>query len=242
MPRHLDQGQTCLARPRCYGQLRDQSAKQHPDQDQTVEGQRCKGMARTQHFLLLTAFFRGSSYFEAQSSKIPSVKECNNDNEGKEMDRQTPVSENTNNEDSESSFGSEDDSLEMCEDHCERRLSEYIDDLADLERQLVHLKEQVYLERANQKELKLEYVKLGLAPEYMEPLEDLQNNISKRIKVAGILKKLRLNNIKRKYEAEEIAACSYFESGPALLQDSIQYELEEKIRGLEENPKNIDIK
>ncbi|XP_075737385.1 uncharacterized protein LOC142776955 [Rhipicephalus microplus] len=110
------------------------SAKRHPDQYRTVEGQRCKEMARTQRSCLLTAFFQGLSYFEAQSPKIPSVKECNNDNEGEEMNRQTPDSENTNNEDSDSSFGSEDDSLEMCDDHCERRLSEYIDDMAYLER------------------------------------------------------------------------------------------------------------
>ncbi|XP_075737356.1 uncharacterized protein LOC142776922 [Rhipicephalus microplus] len=132
MPRHLDQGQTCLARPRCYGQLPGQSAKRHPDQFRTDEGQRCKGTARTQRSWLLMAFFRGSSYFEARSSKIPSVKECNNDHEGEVMDQQTPDSENTNNEVSDSSFGSEDDSLEMCEDHGVKRLSEYIDDMADL--------------------------------------------------------------------------------------------------------------
>ncbi|KAL3245637.1 hypothetical protein MRX96_058169 [Rhipicephalus microplus] len=103
-------------------------------------------MARTQRSWLLTAFYRGSSYFEARNSKIPSVKECNNDNEGEEMDRQTPDSENTNNEDSDSCFGSEDDIWKMCEESIEMRRSEYIDDMADLERQLVHLKKQFFLE------------------------------------------------------------------------------------------------
>ncbi|XP_075737357.1 breast cancer metastasis-suppressor 1-like protein-A [Rhipicephalus microplus] len=199
-------------------------------------------MARTLGSWLLTAFFRGSSYFEARSSKIPSVKECNNDNEGEEMGLQTPDSEYTNNEDSDLSFRSEDDSLEICENHCKNRLSEYIDDMADFERQLVHLQEQVYLELANQRELKLEDVKLGLASEYLQPLEDLQNNISKRIKVADILNEMKLNHNKRKYEAEEIAACPYIESGRALLQDSFQCELEEKIKRLEENHKNINTK
>ncbi|XP_075732523.1 uncharacterized protein LOC142775085 [Rhipicephalus microplus] len=242
MPRRLGQGQAWLARPRCYDQLRGQSVKRHPNQYLTVERQRRKEMTCTQCSWLLTAVYRGSSYFEARNSKIPSVKECNNDNEGEEMDQQTPDSENTKNEDSDSSFGSEDDIWEIYEEHCEMRRSEYIDDMANLERQFVHLKEQLYLERANQKELKLEDVKLGLATEYLQPLEDLQNNISKRIKVTGVLKKMKLNKIKRKYEAEEIAACPYNESGRALLQDSIRCDFDEKIRLLEENHKSIDIK
>ncbi|KAL3245648.1 hypothetical protein MRX96_058180 [Rhipicephalus microplus] len=209
MSRHLGQGQAWLARHKCYGQLRGQSAQRHPDQYLTVEGQRRKGMARTQCYWLLTAFFRGSSYFDARSSKIPSVKECNNDKEGEEMDRQTLKSENTNNKDLKSSFRSEDDSLEIYEEHCETRRSVYVDGMTDFERQFVHLKEQLYLERANQKQLKLEDVKLGPAPEYLQPLVDLQSNITKRTKVTGILKEMKLNNIKRKYEAEEITACPY---------------------------------
>ncbi|KAH9375882.1 hypothetical protein HPB48_018567 [Haemaphysalis longicornis] len=138
---------------------------------------------------------------------MPSVKECTNDSEGEEMDQETPESEKTSNDDSDSSSGSEeDDSSEMDEVDCERRRSECIDDMADLERQFMHLKEQLYLERANQIEAKLEEVKLGRAPEYLQPLEDLQDNMRIRIEVAGILREMKLKNIKRKYDAEEIAA------------------------------------
>uniref|UniRef100_L7M086 Putative breast cancer metastasis-suppressor 1-like a n=1 Tax=Rhipicephalus pulchellus TaxID=72859 RepID=L7M086_RHIPC len=191
--------------------------------------------------LLLTAFCWCLCYFGDRSSKMPSVKECNNDSEGEEMDQETPESEKTSNEDSDSSSGSEDDSSEMDEEDCERRRSECIDDMADLERQFMHLKEQLYLERANQIEAKLEEVKLGRAPEYLQPLEDLQDNMRIRIEVAGILKEMKLKNIKRKCEAEETAALQNFESERALLQDSIRCELEEKIRRLEEDRNSIDI-
>lgn len=173
---------------------------------------------------------------------MPSVKECTNDSEGEEMDQETPESEKTSNDDSDSSSGSEeDDSSEMDEVDCERRRSECIDDMADLERQFMHLKEQLYLERANQIEAKLEEVKLGRAPEYLQPLEDLQDNMRIRIEVAGILREMKLKNIKRKYDAEEIAAFQNFESERALLRDSIRCELEEKIRRLEEDRNSIDI-
>ncbi|XP_065292691.1 breast cancer metastasis-suppressor 1-like protein isoform X1 [Dermacentor albipictus] len=173
---------------------------------------------------------------------MPSVKECNNDSEGEEMDQETPESDKTSNDDSDSSSGSEeDDSSEMDEEDCERRRSECIDDMADLERQFMHLKEQLYLERANQIEAKLEEVKLGRAPEYLQPLEDLQDNMRIRIEVAGILRDMRLKNIKRKYDAEEIAAFQNFESERNLLRDSIRCELEDKIRRLEEDRNSIDI-
>ncbi|XP_077522642.1 breast cancer metastasis-suppressor 1-like protein isoform X2 [Amblyomma americanum] len=173
---------------------------------------------------------------------MPSVKECNNDSEGEEMDQESPESDKSSNEDSDSSSGSEeDDSSEMDEEDCERRRSECIDDMADLERQFMHLKEQLYLERANQIEAKLEEVKMGRAPEYLQPLEDLQDNMRIRIEVAGILREMKLKNIKRKYDAEEIAAFQNFESERALLRDSIRCELEEKIRRLEEDRNSIDI-
>ncbi|KAH6927018.1 hypothetical protein HPB50_025292 [Hyalomma asiaticum] len=189
----------------------------------------------------LSAFLWCCPVIEHCSSKMPSVKECNNDSEGEEMDQETPESEKTSNDDSDSSSGSEDDSSEMDEEDCERRRSECIDDMADLERQFLHLKEQLYLERANQIEAKLEEVKLGRAPEYLQPLEDLQDNMRIRIEVAGILKEMKLKNIKRKYDAEEIAAFQNFESERALLRDSIRCELEEKIRRLEEDRNSIDI-
>ncbi|XP_064464057.1 breast cancer metastasis-suppressor 1-like protein [Ornithodoros turicata] len=173
---------------------------------------------------------------------MPSVKGDCNDSEGEEMDQETPESEKTSNDDSESSSGSEDEvSSEMDEEDCERRRSECLDDMADLERQFMHLKEQLYLERANQIEAKLEEVRAGRAPEYLQPLEDLQDNMRIRIEVAGILKEMKLKNIRRKYDAEETAALQNFQSEQALLRDSIQSELEEKIRRLEEDRNSIDI-
>lgn len=158
------------------------------------------------------------------------------------MDQETPESEKTSNDDSELSSGSEDEvSSEMDEEDSERRRSECLDDMADLERQFVHLKEQLYTERANQIEVKLEEVRAGRAPEYLQPLEDLQDNMRIRIEVAGILREMKLKNIRRKYDAEEMAALQNFKSEQALLKDSIQSDLEEKIRRLEEDRNSIDI-
>lgn len=172
---------------------------------------------------------------------MPSVKECN-DSDGEEMDQETPESEKTSNDDSDSSSGSEDeDSSEMDEEDCERRRTECIDDMADLERQFMHLKEKLYFERAHQIEAKLEEVRAGRAPEYLQPLEDLQDNMRIRIEVAGILREMKLKNIRRKYEAEETAALQNFQSEQALLRDSLRSELEEKIRRLEEDRNSIDI-
>lgn len=158
------------------------------------------------------------------------------------MDQETPESEKTSNEDSDSSSGSEDeDSSEMDEEDCERRRTECIDDMADLERQFMHLKEKLYFERVNQIEAKLEEVRAGRAPEYLQPLEDLQDNMRIRIEVAGILREMKLKNIRRKYEAEETAAYQNFQSEQALLRDLLKSELEEKIRRLEEDRNSVDL-
>lgn len=48
----------------------------------------------------------------------------------------------------------------------------------------------LYFERAHQIEAKLEEVRAGRAPEYLQPLEDLQDNMRIRIEVAGMARAL----------------------------------------------------
>lgn len=175
---------------------------------------------------------------------MPGIKEEVNESDGEELDQETPDSEKTSNEESDSISASgteDDDSSEMDDGDCDRRRAECLDDMADLEKQFMHLKEQLYRERSTQVDIKLTEVKAGRASEYLQPVEELEENRRIRMEVAGVLKEMKMRNIRNKHEAEEIASTQNFESEKSLLKDSIKCELEEKIRHLEEDRNSIDI-
>ncbi|XP_061599559.1 breast cancer metastasis-suppressor 1-like protein-A isoform X1 [Cololabis saira] len=169
-------------------------------------------------------------------------------------------------EDSDTSSVSEDgDSSEMDEEDCERRRMECLDEMSTLEKQFTDLKDQLYRERLSQVNCKLSEVEVGRAAEYLEPLAVLLENMQVRTKVAGNVKKqmhtkfdthtlvlirlsfsgiyreLCLESVKNKYDCEIQAACQHWESEKLLLFDTVQSELEEKIRRLEEDRQSIDI-
>ncbi|XP_019131906.1 breast cancer metastasis-suppressor 1-like protein-A [Larimichthys crocea] len=145
-------------------------------------------------------------------------------------------------EDSDTSSVSEDgDSSEMDEEDCERRRTECLDEMSNLEKQFTDLKDQLYRERLSQVNSKLTEVEAGRAAEYLEPLAVLLENMQVRTKVAGIYRELCLESVKNKYECETQAACQHWESEKLLLFDTVQSELEEKIRRLEEDRHSIDI-
>ncbi|XP_048046834.1 breast cancer metastasis-suppressor 1-like protein-A [Megalobrama amblycephala] len=145
-------------------------------------------------------------------------------------------------EDTESSSVSEDgESSEMDDEDCERRRMECIDEMTNLEKQFTDLKDQLYKERLSQVDAKLQEVMSGKAPEYLEPLATLQENMQVRTKVAGIYRELCLESVKNKYDCETQAALQHWESEKLLLFDTVQSELEEKIRRLEEDRHSIDI-
>ncbi|XP_077587956.1 breast cancer metastasis-suppressor 1-like protein-A [Stigmatopora nigra] len=145
-------------------------------------------------------------------------------------------------EDSETSSVSEDgDSSEMDEEDCERRRMECLDEMTTLEKQFTDLKDQLYRERLTQVNSKLTEVEAGRAAEYLDPLAVLLENMQVRTKVAGIYKELCLESVKNKYKCEMQAACQHWESEKLLLFDTVQSELEEKIRRLEEDRHSIDI-
>ncbi|XP_041121303.1 breast cancer metastasis-suppressor 1-like protein-A [Polyodon spathula] len=145
-------------------------------------------------------------------------------------------------EDTETSSVSEDgDSSEMDDEDCERRRVECLDEMTNLEKQFTDLKDQLYKERLSQVDAKLQEVIAGKAQEYLEPLATLQDNMQIRSKVAGIYRELSLESVKNKYDCEIQAAFQHWESEKLLLFDTVQSELEEKIRRLEEDRHNIDI-
>ncbi|KAM9356468.1 breast cancer metastasis-suppressor 1-like protein-A [Pholidichthys leucotaenia] len=159
--------------------------------------------------------------------------------EGEEHSQEATTSEE---EDSDTSSISEDgDSSEMDEEDCERRRMECLDEMSNLEKQFTDLKDQLYRERLNQVNTKLAEVEAGRAAEYLEPLAVLLENIQVRTKVAGIYRELCLESVKNKYECEIQAAFQHWESEKLLLFDTVQSELEEKIRRLEEDRHSIDI-
>ncbi|XP_075879632.1 breast cancer metastasis-suppressor 1-like protein-A isoform X1 [Nelusetta ayraudi] len=185
-----------------------------------------------------------------------------------EVDEQDQEAYSSDEEDLDTSSVSEDgDSSEMDEEDCERRRMECLDEMSNLEKQFMDLKDQLYHERLSQVNSKLAEVEAGRAAEYLEPLAVLLENMQVRTKVAGklngrmpsegsrtastlvncvpslsgIYRDLCLDSVKNKYECETQAACQHWESEKLLLFDTVQSELEEKIRRLEEDRHSIDI-
>lgn len=163
------------------------------------------------------------------------------DRPGEELERDAEAesSEEAGDED-EDEEEEEEDSSDMDVDECDKKRYEYIDDLTDLERQFAILREQLYRERITQIEAKLTEVRSGKASEYLQPLEELQVNMKNRMEVGAILRELRLQNIKCKYDAEQMANEQNFKSEKELLWDSIKADLQEKIHILEEDKNNVD--
>ncbi|XP_026209941.1 breast cancer metastasis-suppressor 1-like protein-A [Anabas testudineus] len=159
-----------------------------------------------------------------------------------EVEEQEHEASSSEDEDSDTSSVSEDgDSSEMDEEDCERRRMECLDEMSNLEKQFTDLKDQLYRERLSQVNSKLAEVEAGRAAEYLEPLAVLLENMQVRTKVAGIYRELCVESVKNKYQCEIQAAFQHWESEKLLLFDTVQSELEEKIRRLEEDRHSIDI-
>uniref|UniRef100_A0A4W5JDZ7 BRMS1 like transcriptional repressor a n=1 Tax=Hucho hucho TaxID=62062 RepID=A0A4W5JDZ7_9TELE len=141
----------------------------------------------------------------------------------------------------------EDDTESSSDDEdCERRRIECLDEMTNLEKQFGDLKDQLYKERLSQVDKKLQKVIVGKASEYLDPLENLQENMQIRTKVWGIYQGLCVESVKTKYDCEIQAAFQHWECSPKILLfcycfDTVQSEFEEKIRRLEEDRHCIDI-
>uniref|UniRef100_A0AAY5JZP3 BRMS1 transcriptional repressor and anoikis regulator n=1 Tax=Esox lucius TaxID=8010 RepID=A0AAY5JZP3_ESOLU len=135
----------------------------------------------------------------------------------------------------------EEESSEMDEEDCERRRGECLDEMSDLEKQFLELKDQLFHERLNQVKVKLDEVLTGKAGEYREPLATLQRNMTLRTQVAGVYRELCLQVIKHKYECELQGARQHLESERTLLFDAMKTELLDKIGRLEEDRQSVDL-
>ncbi|CAH1791671.1 unnamed protein product [Owenia fusiformis] len=173
---------------------------------------------------------------------MPSI-ENKGETEEEDMEQDSPESEKSDDDESDSGSASEesDESSELNESECDSRRIEHLDDMLELERQFDNLKDQLYTERLTQIESKLEEVRASRAPEYLQPLARLQEEMRIRITVAGILQQHRIVNIENRYCSEKIATEQNYASEKELLYDSVKNDLEDKIRRLEEDRHNIDI-
>ncbi|KAJ8008497.1 hypothetical protein DPEC_G00105490 [Dallia pectoralis] len=135
----------------------------------------------------------------------------------------------------------EEESSEMDDEDCERRRGECLDEMSDLEKQFLELKDQLFHERLNQVKVKLDEVLTGKAGEYRAPLATLQRNMTLRTQVAGVYRELCLQVIKHKYDCELQGAIQHLESERSLLFDAMKTELLDKIRRLEEDRQSVDI-
>ena len=139
------------------------------------------------------------------------------------------------NDDNEDSSTSSSQASEIDEEESERRKALIMNDLNELEKQFTNLREQLYQARRERVTSKLEEVKAGKAPEYLQPLEDLQDQMRIRTEVAGILKELRLKNIRCQYDAEQFASKQNYDHEKRAIIDNIRFDIEEKLRHLDED-------
>ncbi|KAG7464473.1 hypothetical protein MATL_G00165980 [Megalops atlanticus] len=135
----------------------------------------------------------------------------------------------------------EEESSEMDDEDCERRRLECLDEMSDLEKQFLELKDKLFRERLNQVKVKLDEVMSGRAGEYREPLAVLQQNMQLRTEVAGIYRELCLQVIRHKYDCEIQGARQHLESERSLLFDAMKMELLDKIHRLQEHRQSVDI-
>ncbi|XP_076273714.1 breast cancer metastasis-suppressor 1-like protein [Rhynchophorus ferrugineus] len=165
------------------------------------------------------------------------------DNEisGNDSERSNSSHDNEGNRDSSEDEPDSDDSSEMDEGECETRRTVLIQHVQDLENQFSYLREQLYRERMQQVETQLTEVKAGKSPDYLIPLQQLEEQRRIRTEVAGILRQLRIENINNYYDAEKQAALQNLESEKNLASDYYYSELMDTIRKLEEDKQNSEI-
>lgn len=178
----------------------------------------------------------------AQMPLQPSSKDTEEmEAEGDSAAEMNGEEEESEEERSGSQTESEEESSEMDDEDYERRRSECVSEMLDLEKQFSELKEKLFRERLSQLQVRLEEVGAERAPEYTEPLGGLQRSLKIRIQVAGIYKGFCLDVIRNKYECELQGAKQHLESEKLLLYDTLQGELQERIQRLEEDRQSLDL-
>lgn len=134
-----------------------------------------------------------------------------------------------------------DDSLEIDALECKTRKIQCLRNLADLEHQFTVLSKQLHKEKLLQVDKQIQEVKTGKSKEYIKSLKRLQENMRVRIKVAGILKTLRLESVKNKFEAENQCAQQDYNNEKWLLSEIMKEEILEKVKKLKEKFLKADV-
>lgn len=146
---------------------------------------------------------------------MPSIKTNNVESEGETAESGGEEEHSEHSRDCSSAEEADepdsDDSSEMDESECERRRNDCIDNLSNLEKQFAILRDQLYQEKVNQVEIQLSELRGGRSPEYLLPLQRLNENMRIRTEVAAILKQYRLDNIQNKFLSEEQGARQHYE-------------------------------
>ncbi|CAG0881268.1 unnamed protein product [Darwinula stevensoni] len=171
---------------------------------------------------------------QQSASNGASREKCHDESE-EEGQNESPESTKTSERSGSSSDESESDESVMDEEECERRRSRILEEMAATEKQFFLIREKLYEERMKQVEEKLAEVKTGTAKEYLEPLEELQDNMGVRIEVAGVLWQVRLAAASMRHEEEAKAAKCCHEAEKIDLYNHMKQDLEDRIRKLEED-------
>lgn len=158
-----------------------------------------------------------------------------------ERDSSSKSTEVSETDDTSASEGEESDysSDDMDEDTWNGRRSQLISIMGLIEKDFGTVKELLYQTKMMQVDEKLGQVKAGTASEYLEPLKKLEENCETRHKVATELRRLKLEAVDRKYEADEQASRQNYESEKQIIYDMIKEDIEEKLRRLEEDRHNL---
>ncbi|ESO13210.1 hypothetical protein HELRODRAFT_143676, partial [Helobdella robusta] len=123
----------------------------------------------------------------------------------------------------------------------ERRRTDCIKLMSDLENQFVRLKEHLFRDKSSQVSKKLEEVKNGTAKEYIEPLSRLEGNLKIKLQIAEVKFELQKKNLLNKCDGEKQAANQNYECEKKNLYSNLQQELENKIHQLKQDHHNTDI-
>ncbi|OTF77889.1 breast cancer metastasis-suppressor 1-like protein-A-like protein [Euroglyphus maynei] len=127
-----------------------------------------------------------------------------NENNG-DNDVMGDIDKEDSNDDSSSSSSSSDE-FESSDLECEDKDKEYNNILIDVEKQFYLVRQLYKNERNFEIDTKIQQILEGVAPEYIQPFEELiaQNRI--RLEIAELIRDYRLNNLNQFYDAEKLAA------------------------------------
>ncbi|XP_064403076.1 breast cancer metastasis-suppressor 1-like protein [Halichondria panicea] len=135
----------------------------------------------------------------------------------------------------EESSNSEDESSFYDEDDTERRKGDCIEDIQFLEQQFTDLKEMLYQEKVQDLEHKIQVVTEGNAPEYTQPLRELDTSLKARMRVAELQHKSRMDNIQHKYHEEVSSTQQDFEELCRVTKERMIAEIQDKMRKIKED-------